>query len=484
MKKTLVNLFFICSLMGSAQNTTAERSTFNSLKKRNTKVLESSQAKVAATAQHIDSTLRWTWKSNLMNWDTLPDQRTSSYVYDAQDRVISKLTSQYSGVWNNATKEDFTYDGNGNMTSSLRYIWSGSGWNNSQKMTWTYNSANNLIDRSAYSGSLSAWIGSYRYISTYNTAQDKTQELHQVWLNNAWQDWDKTVFTYDANHNNLTETSSTWTNSAWVNSSKYSYTYNAANAITSALGQKWNGSAWINDEKQTVSYDLANDPVYFLGQLWNNNAWENDAQATFTCSNHDIVREEWQQWNANTWVNDDIYTYTYTPTHLELQSIHLVWNGSSHNNWAKYVHTYDANGNKTNYKYYSWNNNAWLQVFNNSWKYDANNFNYCLVNRSIYGPGYGDSTYIYYKTVVGLEKNTLRQNTLSVYPNPGKGNFTLVTKHDWGKIEVFDLVGKPVFQGKIESLNTPLNLSELSKGIYIIVVSQGKTRETVKIAIE
>ncbi len=440
-------------------------------------------AKTTATVQHVDSTLFWQWNPNQLNWDANPYKKRDLFTYDSNDRLTSRV--EMGGTpWSNSFKEDYTYDNNNNLTSTSSYHWNGSTWENGNKQTWTYNAANKIIDRAFFNGPGNTWTGQWHYMYTYNSGQDLSLELHQVWTNNAWQDFEKTIFTYDASHNNLTTTVQTWTNSTWVNSHKDTYAYNGAGAVTSYTEQTWNGSAWVNSTKQIINYDLGNDPVDFFGQVWNNNTWENDAQATFTCTNHDIVREEWQYWDGNTWINDDIYTYTFTPTHKELQSIHYTWGGTSYGNWAKYVHTYNAHGDQLTYKYFSWNNNAWLQVFSDSWKYDANNFNYCTVNRSIYGPGYGDSTYTYYKTVVGLKENAFKENTLIVYPNPGKGIFTLETKENTGKVEVFDMVGKTIYQGKIESLNTKLNLVDVPKGIYIVVVTQGKTRETVKIALE
>jgi hypothetical protein len=483
MKKVLLAFFHMGCMIAMAQHSSTERSLFNKLRLPRTEA-QDAPAKVAVAVQYIDSTLLWNWNSGFSTWDVTPNTKTASCTYDANDRITSRTIFSNSGIWNNFSKEDYTYDANGNMTSSLRYIWNGIGWDNSMKMTWAYNSANNLISRAEYYGSGSAWTGSYQYLSTYNSAQDKTQELHQIWQNNAWQDWDKTVYTYDSNHNNLTETSSTYTNSAWVNSNKYMYAYNSANAITGYTAQTWSGSAWKNSERATVNYDIANDPIYFLGELWNNNAWENDAQASFTCTNHDVVRDESQSWINNTWVNDETNTYTYNPHHDELMHIQQVWGGTAYNNWAKHIRTYNASYKQLTYKYYSSDSFGWHLVDFDTWKYDVNGFNYYIVNRSITGSGYGDSTITYYKTVVGLKANMVDKNIINIYPNPSKGVFTIETSDATGKFEVFDLVGNLVFQGEIESLNTNLNLANKAKGIYIVVVSQGKTRQTTKIAIE
>lgn len=76
----------------------------------------------------------------------------------------------------------------------------------------------------------------------------------------------------------------------------------------------------------------------------------------------------------------------------------------------------------------------------------------------------------------------------SVYPNPSQGTFNLDLTTDITAIEVVDILGKIVYQEKIDagkvSTSKELNLSHLNNGVYIINVYNDKAVATQKVIIE
>jgi Secretion system C-terminal sorting domain len=73
---------------------------------------------------------------------------------------------------------------------------------------------------------------------------------------------------------------------------------------------------------------------------------------------------------------------------------------------------------------------------------------------------------------------------LSVYPNPPiNGKVYITTKKDEDKeIEIFDVLGKKVFQTILSSKE--LNVSNLNSGLYIIKIKENEITATRKLIIK
>ncbi|MBP8993071.1 MAG: T9SS type A sorting domain-containing protein [Bacteroidales bacterium] len=66
----------------------------------------------------------------------------------------------------------------------------------------------------------------------------------------------------------------------------------------------------------------------------------------------------------------------------------------------------------------------------------------------------------------------LKKGTIIVYPNPFTDfiHIDLPASADNCEIRVFDLMGKLIYSKKTHSNNTPLNLSQLVSGTYLIQI--------------
>jgi len=74
---------------------------------------------------------------------------------------------------------------------------------------------------------------------------------------------------------------------------------------------------------------------------------------------------------------------------------------------------------------------------------------------------------------------SLEETSMSIYPNPTSGNLHISGLSTDGKaiiISVYDNLGRPVFnEARISKTELNLNLSELTNGIYHLVLNQGET---------
>jgi endonuclease I/chitodextrinase len=87
---------------------------------------------------------------------------------------------------------------------------------------------------------------------------------------------------------------------------------------------------------------------------------------------------------------------------------------------------------------------------------------------------------------LGMHTTTLSTSnfdwtSLSVYPNPTSLNYIFVRNNEDVKVEVYTVLGKKLIQKIIEPSNSQLDISTLSKGIYLLKISNNGNSTTRKI---
>jgi uncharacterized protein (TIGR02145 family) len=88
---------------------------------------------------------------------------------------------------------------------------------------------------------------------------------------------------------------------------------------------------------------------------------------------------------------------------------------------------------------------------------------------------YGSDGLMLRKTLLGIDKYSLKKQNLRIYPNPSSGNtiieFSAITS-DMGHVELYDLSGKRIFsyQQMFETGSQSFNLSGLTNGIFLVRV--------------
>lgn len=90
----------------------------------------------------------------------------------------------------------------------------------------------------------------------------------------------------------------------------------------------------------------------------------------------------------------------------------------------------------------------------------------------------GESVYIENQLVVSINENI---DQFSIYPNPTTGKFLLQSDNTrFSYVEIIDMVGKTVYQSKINNDHTSFNLEHLEKGIYFIKLTGADNNEFVQ----
>jgi hypothetical protein len=374
----------------------------------------------------------------------------------------------------------------------------------------TYNADNYPLSLTFEAWDGGTWVKNLQFVYTYDANNNQTSLLFRTWDGAAWTDYFQTQYTYDANNNVTSETSQLWAGIAWINLSKYIYTYDANHNLLTETDQSWDGIAWVNDTKTTNTYSN-NNLTTSIYQSWNdvNGVWENQSQNLYTYDgNHNLLTYTAQFWNGISWDNVYLETYTYDGNHNVLTELDQSWDGTGWMNVSKTTNTYNGSNNLTNSLTQNWNGASWdnaartTNTYNGSqllvkslneiwdggsWKYSDVSFYSYGENDFIAGEGTrsydgvdnvitsGDSTHYYFKTVAGTKDLTSEDVTLTIYPNPSNGTFTISTQAALGEIEIFNSLGERLYYLKKENGQTSseIQLTGLARGVYLAVIKNG-----------
>ncbi|WP_432672793.1 T9SS type A sorting domain-containing protein [Flavobacterium sp. SM2513] len=108
---------------------------------------------------------------------------------------------------------------------------------------------------------------------------------------------------------------------------------------------------------------------------------------------------------------------------------------------------------------------------------------------STYGANNGtpQNIFIAHFEPVPLSSSTFNTFNVTLYPNPNKGKFTISCKNDFlenSNLEIYDILGKRLYQQKLYGSETVINLENFSKGIYIAKISKNNIVLNSKMSIE
>ena len=338
---------------------------------------------------------------------------------------------------------NIVYDGKHNMTSYIVQSWIGSTWDNFSKYIYTYNANNYEISESRQHSNGSTWVNDYQYTFIYDANNNRTSYLYQNWNGSDWVNSAKYTYTYDSNNNRITELDQSWNGSDWVNSAKYTYTYDSNDNRITELDQSWNGSDWVNAYQYTYTYDTKNNLTKELIQSWYGSAWEITVQCTYTYDvNNNLIYKLSQIWYGSNWRNSYQVTYTYDANNNQTSQLYQSWYGSNWVNSSQLTYTYDANSFEKSYSSIQWNNTGT--------KVTA-----------------GDSAYLYYHTILGINDLMVQNGNLTIYPNPTSTAINIKTTTK-GSLTILNTSGQQILQQTITKPNTTIDVSGLKSGVYFV----------------
>jgi len=342
---------------------------------------------------------------------------------------------------------NLVYDVNSNLLSSVDQTWNGTGWVNDQQVTYTY-TGNNLTDELWQKWNGTIWVNDYKYTTTYTADYLISLELGQLWNGSAWVNDYQSLYAYDVNKNRIKFTQQMWNGSSWDNSYQEASTYNTDKNVTVKLFQFWSGSDWTDGYRDNYSYDSGKKLIGILEESFTMDVWENYSKSSLTYdTNNNLTNELMQDWNGSGWDNYSNSIYAYDERNNLKTRTDQLWDGASWVQSSLNANTFDIN-------------NFMLSETNRNWT------NSILIN--------GDSTYYNIHTVI-TSINELNTETLSLFPNPGYGKFTIKSNNPIGNVEIYNMSGERVYSDtKNKQQNTlDIDLRNSSKGVYLLKVSVG-----------
>lgn len=410
------------------------------------------------------------------------------------DSLVSSQWDDNFNVWNNYTKEEFTYDANENVNSFITSMWNYNTleWNPTIKFEFTFDPDRNLTVLISY----------FQFVP------------------NQWDLYNKSEFTYDGNGNLTTETTFFWTNLQWVNSYKIEYTYDGNQNMILETGFEWFPSVnqWLNSYKDELTYDMSNKLTLENNFYWNygTSQWDPWAKWDYTYDgSNNLISEISSDWDGNQWVNNGKYEYTYNTAGYLTVDIGSNWNSGT-SQWVyvyKDEYTYDGNGNRTVGNYYEWLqgpgewSNYYYDEFIFDLAFDMDDIIGPILFVDVIGVGFGDIEvgfnnmvigylgfeysnqawvdtdkvifhYSNYNNALSVDDEILAKS-LKVYPNPVDQILTIDSEIPLTKVEVYSILGR-----KVKEINSGFNaihLNNLSNGIYIIKILSEKGSATRKL---
>ncbi|MEO6903213.1 MAG: T9SS type A sorting domain-containing protein [Bacteroidia bacterium] len=370
-----------------------------------------------------DSIYNWKWDTISNAWNSHPYLRTAPIAYDANYNLTNKLQQTWNGtVWVNQAQYTYTYDANNSQTTEFNKKWNGTAWENNYQIISNYDANNNLTNYYYQEWKGTNWENTYQFTYGYDANNNWTSLLSQDWKDTAWISTEKDTYTYDGNNNQITSLFQFLKDTTWENSVKSEYMYDSANKLVSSLSYHWDGLTWINKSKVVYTYDANNIMINYLEQVWRGGEWKNNSQTLFNNSNKTFSNYLVQIWTGSGWANQ-----------FQLAT------------------TEDANGLLTS-KVVKNRNNAGSKITK------------------------GDSTHYYFHTVTSIKNLAAQKETINVYPNPTKDILTIenTTSNKNSIISIYSIQGQLMIQQPIMQSKTEINVNQLTKGIYILMLNNGE----------
>ncbi len=326
--------------------------------------------------------------------------------------------------WANDTINYREYDGNNNLIINIHsdelYFW--------DRLLYTYDENENLIQKIYQNRSNGTWINKWIDLCTYEN-NNQTQKIIQEWDNNTEE---------------------------WINRWQHLYTYDDNNSLTQEIEQTWdsNTEEWLNHYQYLYTYDENGNKTQTIKLYWHSDTEE--------------------------WLNSWLYLYTYDNNNNQTQDLRQTWDSNTEewNNAWQDLYSYDENGNLIQRLYQNWNDDTeeWISYWQFIYVFDTNNnqIQYIYKKRdSDTGELENDKREDYFWSELEVATITnINSDEIIIYPNPAsdKIQFLSSVSLDNATIEIYSISGKIVNNISANN-NNEINISNLSKGIYIIKIN-------------
>lgn len=405
---------------------------------------------------------------------TYLDASLITYTNNANGTVNQALfQSINNGNWVNLLRFSYTYTGFGKVATTASDAWLQNAWNATTFTTYTYDANHYLIQDST--ALVIANFPASKNIYVNNVDGSPNLITTQTWniFPPKWKNANRTSITYYNNNPQKTLTTKTETASGnnWINSDSTTYTYNGNGVATSSLEQTWDigSSSWKNYKKNNYSYNGDGTPSTVVTQNWNGTAWVDYERSTYTYTtncllpltflNFNAVKQNNKiqlSWKTANEINTSHFSIQRSTNAVNFTTIGKV-NAAGSSLQSSYGFADDISQLKTNKVYYR------LQQEDKDGKITLSNI-----------------------VVVSIAAGTAQ---FTMLPNPARNYFTVIPDGSIdltnATITISSLTGKLLIKQKLQNNGEQkINISALSKGMYMVNIITNSSIQTQKLIVE
>lgn len=367
------------------------------------------------------------------------------FEYDANMRELSR-TYYYldNNNWEFDLKWENTYNAQGKVIKFSRFVLILGNLVEDYRITHTYNANGYLIQRLEQKVSSGTTTNDYNKLYTRDALGNLTDYVYQKWVNNAWENNRRTVSTFKA-ATTLADTvlQYDWVNNAWRTLTRDITTYNASGLVTENIKETFNQNtqAFGNYLRQTKSYNASNKLTLYTFYTWLASSWRIDREISY------------QTYTGDFFGRATVKEPNSTNNQLE--------------NVSRTDHVFNTDGWRIRSRDYNWENNAWVEVANRDFTFEAK-----------------QSTSV-------NEHVTIAE--LKAYPNPFSTNTIIefeVTKQGETQVEIYSTTGQKVHQlllytpqgyNQFMWNGTDMKGDAVQAGIYVVRIQNGNHLQFTKL---
>ncbi len=357
--------------------------------------------------------------------------------------------------------------------------WSNNEWNFGDTNYFEYNNFARVSKRTRIDHDGNTRISNISYFESGKTKS--TVELYKSSMAANFDTSYVTTYTLDAKGNYELTTSKYYMGGQLYGEyvSKNVITYGANDRIENFIMQNWNEDkdAFVNETKFDVTYDSEGKPnsltisgydttsnTFVAGERIINITWQvwegNIIDLMNEESNALIKSYTTEEYDGTSWAVSGRSNFTYNNKNDLLTNLDESFDGTS----------YDTSYFENNILAYNSNDDLTERIRQN-WDEDTRT----IMNES-------KENYIDFIVVNSVAKNTLNNNTITVFPNPATQQVTFTSNNvQNGVVIITDLSGKTIAGTVIENGTATVNKDQINAGIYIYqiisnnqIISTGK----------
>lgn len=236
------------------------------------------------------------------------------------DSVIGKEWNENTGLWDNSTKMENSYDAYGNNDQFIIREWDNNTekWLNSWKTESDFLPSGQMERLAFYEWNIAAnqWLGNFEEVYSYDLNGNLTETIYYEWdeAANQWVINNKDELIYNFTGQLILANTYEWDETAneWVIESKSEYTYDGGNETQ--INSRWDAMSnqWVYTNKIERSYNSNGFRTLEVGYSWDGHGWEAvEKYESVYLEEMYLIFENAYYWEFNAWILDSKEEFVY-----------------------------------------------------------------------------------------------------------------------------------------------------------------------------